>query len=61
MQPGLSGNPFCGWKSKVKKDWERKTEKAALINLFEVIKINQQSDSNYNPIPTPRFETVFIK
>ncbi|KQT16705.1 hypothetical protein ASG31_09960 [Chryseobacterium sp. Leaf404] len=31
LQPGLSGNPFfCIGKSAGKKDWERKTDKAAI-------------------------------
>ncbi|MFC5871938.1 hypothetical protein ACFP3I_05030 [Chryseobacterium arachidis] len=33
LQPGLSGNPFLHWKSPGKKDWERKTDKAAIIIL----------------------------
>lgn len=69
MQPGLSGNPFCGWKKQGKKSdfveplcqvWERKTEKAAQIILFKIIKINQQRNPYHNSVPAPRFETVFI-
>jgi hypothetical protein len=43
LQPGLSGNPFLEGKSAGKKDWERKTEKAA-----QKIKINQQHTINNN-------------
>jgi len=32
LRPGLSGNPFfCFWKGFGKKDWVRKTDKAAQI------------------------------
>jgi len=37
LQPGLSGNPFLYWqKLWQKKDWERKTDKAAIKILVVV-------------------------
>jgi len=36
LQPGLSGNPFFALgKALAKKDWERKTDKAAIIILVD--------------------------
>jgi hypothetical protein len=61
MQPGLSGNPFLLLEKRGQKRLGTEDGKAAQIILFEIIEINQKSDPNYNPVPAPRSETVFVE
>ena len=51
---------FCRNEVKAKKR-ERRAEKAAQNKLLKLRKIDQQHDSHDNPVPTPRFESIFIE
>ena len=45
LQPGLSGNPFLRLEKRGQKDWERKTDKAA-INVLIINQFRPKSQNN---------------
>lgn len=57
----LERSSFCHSEAEAKKrEWKTETAAQNLINLFKEIKINQQSYSNKNTVPAPRFEAIFV-